>query len=510
MVLSDSAFSAERKSFSEGGILRVRDYVIQSLAVLPPVPDHPDLPDISGYTLENLQRRKPEPKAGKIEIRPMLGTLGLRKFTEPERLKEFGDLQGRKEPRAVHILSGVYTIDTLLEAIGDPSILSRSKDGRTYTLSLPIYIDANASLIIEGTDEKDGKKVEVQFLQDTGAFIVSAGNLFAINVRMSGWNRKKGAYAAFENKKVFRPFFLFWSGSKSYIGASIITHMGYSSSKSYGVSFSASTAMKKLNPKIPRPTGWVIDSHFEDMYYGFYSYEADDVAIIRNVYANNIIYGIDPHDRSRRLIIARNHAYGTKKKHGIIVSREVNDGWIFYNNSHDNHGAGIMIDRTSVNNVIAYNVSTHNGTDGLTVFESEKNTLWGNVLTKNGKHGLRIRNSWDVFSYYDVIAQNGGSGVHLYTSDITGQETRDFAMDPFTKRASLLMHGAFVGSNGSSAFKFETPEYVRLSKMEVTFPGKTFGRDLRSIKGSLAQTLFPKEGGIEIRRIPRAKKAKSP
>ncbi|MFD2980383.1 NosD domain-containing protein, partial [Klebsiella pneumoniae] len=84
-------------------------------------------------------------------------------------------------------------------------------------------------------------------------------------------------------------------------------------------------------------------------------YETQDFVVKDSTYRDNIVYGIDPHDRSHRLIIAGNTVYGTKKKHGIIVSREVNDSWIINNKSFDNKLSGVVIDRNSVNNLIAYN-----------------------------------------------------------------------------------------------------------------------------------------------------------
>ena len=158
------------------------------------------------------------------------------------------------------------------------------------------------------------------------------------------------------------------------------------------------------------------------MYYGFYSYEADDVAIVGNKYVDNAVYAIDPHDRSRRLIIARNETYGSKKKHGIIISREVDDSWIFENHSHHNHGSGIMIDRTSSRNIIANNLSEYNEQDGLTFFESQDNITWGNRFVNNKRNGVKIRNSWDIKMYNDTIVNNGGAPIDIYTADISGRK----------------------------------------------------------------------------------------
>src|SRR5690606_24220501 len=137
---------------------------------------------------------------------------------------------------------------------------------------------------------------------------------------------------------------------------STVASLGYAASKSYGVSLSQYSPSLVRAMDRDNPTGWLIDSVFEDNWYGFYCYEADDVAIVGNIYRNNIVYGIDPHDRSHRLVMAESEAYGTVQTHGIIVSREVNESWIFRNRSHHNGLSGIVIDRSSVRNVVADNI----------------------------------------------------------------------------------------------------------------------------------------------------------
>ncbi len=118
------------------------------------------------------------------------------------------------------------------------------------------------------------------------------------------------------------------------------------------------TAPRRWSARSGRaPTGWVLNSRIEDLWYGFYCWEADDIVLRGNTFRDNIKYGIDPHDRSRRLIIAENDVSGTREKHGIIISREVNDSWIIGNRSHGNNLSGIVLDRQCRNTVIANNLT---------------------------------------------------------------------------------------------------------------------------------------------------------
>lgn len=183
----------------------------------------------------------------------------------------------------------------------------------------------------------------------------------------------------------------------------------------------------------PEPTGWIIGSEFSDMWYGFYCYETQDFVVKDSTYRDNIVYGIDPHDRSHRLIIAGNTVYGTKKKHGIIVSREVNDSWIINNKSYDNKLSGVVIDRNSVNNLVAYNEIYRNHTDGITLYESGDNLIWGNKLINNRRHGIRVRNSVNIRLYENVAMANGLVGVYGHIKDLSDTD-RDIALDPFDAR----------------------------------------------------------------------------
>src|SRR5690606_11645035 len=212
------------------------------------------------------------------------------------------------------------------------------------------------------------------------------------------------------------------------------------------------------------PTGWVIDSIWDDMWYGFYCYEADDVVIRGNTYRNNLVYGIDPHDRSRRLIIAENTAYGTREKHGIIVSREVNDSWIFNNRSYDNELSGIVIDRSSVNNVLAYNETYRNKSDGVTIYESGDNLLWGNKAYNNERHGIRVRNSVNVKLYENLVVSNGKLGVYGHVKDLSNTD-RDLLLDPFETNISMLIVGGKLVANASGPMGVDSPLSLELYRV---------------------------------------------
>jgi poly(beta-D-mannuronate) C5 epimerase len=216
------------------------------------------------------------------------------------------------------------------------------------------------------------------------------------------------------------------------------------------------------------------------MYYGFYSFEADDVVIVGNKYANNVVYGIDPHDRSRRLIIAHNEAYGSQMRHGIIISREVNDSWIFDNYSHDNNESGIVVDRKSVHNVIANNTTAFNQRDGITLFESQANLIVNNLVHHNHSCGVRVRNSWDISVINNQIMDNQDAPIIVYTSPLeTKEPERDFKLDPYQQRAEALIHGGYIRSrDGKPNFKIDGADKVTLANVQLLADGPLFADNL--------------------------------
>ena len=427
-------------------------------------PKAPVLPDISGFTVENYAAKAPAYKEGKVLIRRMKGLYGLKEFLESDgRIQGARLAQMKVVPDALYIQEGDYDWPHLYEAVQalDPQVIL--KEGNTYTLRLPLLVEKGASLTIDGKDVE-----ELRLSKERGVMLANTGQLFIINTKVTGWSEEDKKPTLYVDSKKFRPFIVSWSGAQMHLLGSTFNALGYNKGKSYGISYSHCETCYAADKSISRATGTLIGNKFYDMYYGFYCYEADDVAIIGNYYEDNIVYAIDPHDRSRRLIIAKNETVGAKKKHGIIVSREVNDSWIFDNYTHHNHGSGIMIDRSSVNNVIANNVSEYNGQDGLTFFESQDNITWNNKFLYNGRNGIKIRNSWNIRMYNDTIIENGGAPVDVYTADITGQETRDFDLDPYTQKASAELHGALIKTYQPGVFKLGQIDYLHFSRLFIT------------------------------------------
>ena len=453
----------------------VKEYVVRAvpgegLALAPP-----KLPDLRGFTSKAVLEMVPKGPKGQATIKRMVEVQTLREFVGGGvgRLREWAARQ-TQNPRVIVIERGVMTPADLAKAVGKEHFEETAPG--TYVLRLPLLVGREAAFHI------DGKTKEFRLSQERGAFLANDGKLFVTGTRLLGWREQENGPATFRSEQEFRPYLISWGGARLYIADSYVAHFGYEASKAYGISISQYSPHMDAMLKQPRPTGWILHSEFVDNWYAFYCYEADDIAIIGNTYRDNIMYGIDPHDRSRRLIIAGNSVTGTKKKHGIIISREVDDSWIIGNRASGNKLSGIVIDRNSKNNVIAYNEVTKNATDGITIYESSNNLLWGNRAIGNGRHGFRMRNSVDIKLYDNVAVANTLAGIYGHIKDLTGTD-RDLKLDPFELNISMIIVGGRLIFNGSGPVTIDRPLSVELYNVELLAPSKKVGIQMTGVLG---------------------------
>jgi len=434
----------------------------------------PKLPDLSGYTEAAAMQKLRRTPAGHIHVGSMFGQVAFKNFMGRDgRMREWA-LRQRSMPKVIFISGGYVTPSDLARAL-PKEYFAQTQPG-VFVARLPIDIEPGATLQI-GSEVKD-----FRLSLDRGAFLVNEGDLFITHSRLEAWDEAHDKPAWYVDEKDFRPFLLSWGGSQTYIVHSTVAHLGYAASKAYGVSISQFSP--SLAPVLKRkpPTGWLLDSEFFDNWYGFYCYEAEDVVIRGNTYHHNIKYGIDPHDRSHRLIIAQNTVYDTRIKHGIIVSREVTDSWIIDNKSFDNGLSGIVADRSSVRNVIALNKSYRNHSDGITIYESPNTLIWRNLVLANNRHGIRVRNSIDVQLRDNVAVGNQLSGIYGHIEDLS-DTGRNLKLDPFHPSISLTVVGGKLVSNGSGPVTIDQPLSLELYDVDLLEPRRALGIDLTGVLG---------------------------
>lgn len=460
---------------------QAKTYTISSPPTAPLEMAKPALPDLSGYTDAAMEKKIVRAKPGKISIRRMMQEDALKDFIGGDNKMAEWVVRQHGIPQAIFIDDGYMNLKDLLGKV-PKQYLSETSPG-VFLAKLPIVVGRKGIL------EIDKKTQELRLSQEAGSFLINDGQLFVRDTKVTGWSEKANGPALYKSPKEFRPFLLAWGGTEIYISNTKMASFGYANSKSYGVSISQYTPNMAKVLKRPEPTGWIIDSEFSDMWYGFYCYETTGFVIKGNTYKDNIVYGIDPHDRSHGLIIADNTVYGTKKKHGIIISREVNDSFIFNNRSYDNKLSGLVLDRNSVNNFVADNEFYRNHTDGITLYESGDNLLWGNKVIANRRHGIRVRNSVNIKLYENTSMANGLTGLYGHIKDLTDTD-RDIALDPFDAKVSLIVVGGELAGNGSGPLSIDSPLSVELYRVSMLAPTKSSGISFNGVLGDRQEEIL--------------------
>lgn len=460
---------------------QAKTYTISSPPTAPLEMAKPALPDLSGYTAAAIEKKIVRTKPGKISIRRMMQEDALKDFIGGDNKMAEWVVRQHGIPQAIFIDDGYMNLKDLLGKV-PKQYLSETSPG-VFLAKLPIVVGRKGILDIDKNTQ------ELRLSQEAGSFLINDGQLFVRDTKVTGWSEKANGPALFKSPKEFRPFLLAWGGTETYISNTKMASFGYANSKSYGVSISQYTPNMAKVLKRPEPTGWIIDSEFSDMWYGFYCYETTGFVIKSNTYKDNIVYGIDPHDRSHGLIIADNTVYGTKKKHGIIISREVNDSFIFNNRSYDNKLSGLVLDRNSVNNLVADNEFYRNHTDGITLYESGDNLLWGNKVIANRRHGIRVRNSVNIKLYENTSMANGLTGLYGHIKDLTDTD-RDIALDPFDAKVSLIVVGGELAGNGSGPLSIDSPLSVELYRVSMLAPTKTSGISFNGVLGDRQEEIL--------------------
>jgi poly(beta-D-mannuronate) C5 epimerase len=458
-----------------------KNYVVSRGASAPLRMNPPTLPNLSPYTAEAVMAKIGRKPAGHALVESMLDKLAFKAFMgRNERMREWA-LRQTSMPKVIVVRGGYMTARDIARQVPREYFEETAKG--VFVARLPISVEPGATLHLD-----QGVK-DFRLSLERGSFLVNEGKLFMTGARLRAWSENRNQPATFKGEREFRPFLLSWAGSHTYITNSVVAHLGYMASKSYGISISQFSPGLKNRMNRPSPKGWLINSEFYDNWYGFYCYEADELIIRGNKYHDNITYGIDPHDRSERLIIAENIVSKTKKKHGIIVSREVNNSWIFSNKTYDNGLAGIVIDRNSLNNVVAQNQVFRNNSDGITIYESPKTLIWQNLVSGNRRHGIRVRNSTDLRLYGNIAVGNSLAGIYGNIKDLTGTG-RNVRLDPFHEKISMTVVGGQLVSNGSGPISIDQPLSLELYDVDLRAPQRQLGIKFTGILGQYQEQVL--------------------
>ena len=414
-------------------------YSVSTTLEFEPAPLKIELPDVSRFTVDAVRRMVPVAGGGTARITAASKLDLLDEAFRGDRGRDLRRRQGTDNARVIVVEDGVLSLDQVVEQLDELGV-ARNDDG-VVTVRLPLVVMPAACLVV------DGKRTPTLRLStDRGVFLANAGRLFVVDALVTSWSEAAAKPTTFVRKEDFRPFISSYIRSETYVAASTIQHLGFAAPTAYGFSLSSHPERNRGRPSQDWPTGVLVGNEFRGLFYGFYSFEAREVAIVDNRYVDNIVYGIDPHDRSTRLLIARNTATGTVEKHGIIGSRGVSHSFIVDNVAHDNAGSGIMLDRQCSHNVVAGN-KVYQNEQGVAIYESPANVVCDNLIAFNTKSGVRVRNSVDVDVRGNTIVGHADYALEVYSKRLDDHDKRVARGDTYDARVEVAFYQNRVKGN---------------------------------------------------------------
>jgi parallel beta-helix repeat protein len=308
-----------------------------------------------------------------------------------------------------------YTIPEV--AAGLPESVSEVGPG-TWSVREPILVAAGASLTITSD-----QVTELRLLSTPGRFTSIVGWKAAIRfagstdrrIRVTSWDPATGASDV--NGADGRAYVLAKGGELTTIDADF-SRLGFATGESSGVAW-------RGWPGEPS-RGTVTGSSFVANYFGAYTFEAVAMRWAGNLFADNDLYGFDPHDDSNGFVVTNNEAL-SNGSHGFIFSRGCTGNDIRSNLSMANTGGGIVIDDGRVaedgdprhaaavpssDNVIEGNVALFNRV-GIGLQGGSSNVVRGNLIAAN-RLGVQATNHVAATSVIgNVLANNSVMGIDL-------------------------------------------------------------------------------------------------
>jgi parallel beta-helix repeat protein len=305
-------------------------------------------------------------------------------------------LQGGQIARAIPFdASTTVSFRAIAEAIADPAWIAEVSGG-VFQVDTALVQLGGTSMTIASTELSELRLTSRQhvFLGGRGAKVVIDG------VTITSWDPDRGGPDL--DPSDGRAFILYERGSRLDINKSTITYLGSDRSGAYGTSW-----------RTGGTTGSAIDSVFSHNWFGVYTFEARDIVFRGNAFAENELYGLDPHDYSHGLIVEQNVVYGNGS-HGLIFSRGVVDSVMRDNHVYDNGGNGIVLDLYSDRNVIDNNLVENNEKDGIVLIGSGSSQITNNTVRGN-RTGLRFNDPGTRnIEVASNLIEGNRTGIHFY------------------------------------------------------------------------------------------------
>jgi parallel beta-helix repeat protein len=307
----------------------------------------------------------------------------------------------------------VTTLGGLGRALNRPELLRELAPGE-WLLAAKLEIRKDAALTIAAPETRWLKLRS----DDAGYVAIRAvgGQLELDKTCVSSWDVPRNDYD--RNYEDGRSYVLARDGSRMVIRGSELRYLGYDQDESFGVAW-----------RTPGTGGEIVDSYLAYNFFGLYTYEVSDLIIRGNEVHHNVLYGLDPHTRSLRLVIEDNVVHNNGK-HGIILADACSNGVVRNNVVYNNLHHGIVLFQQSNTNVVEGNLVYGNGAQGINVNEAFTNTLRANIVYDNLEAGIGVGQGSGANQVIDNdVHANRKDGIVLYSDAVDTSVRKNMVRD---------------------------------------------------------------------------------
>lgn len=201
-------------------------------------------------TFSQAERPRPAGRAS-VSLQPMFssqaGSWPFEPFVNNGLFRAIAGYQAH-HPQVVMLRGGSISLAQLHDALNDPRIIKRYKDG--YLLSYPLMIGADAGLVLEGTS--------LYLSSFSGTALINQGWL---GLNQSNLESMAGDKPG-NTDRAWRPFVIAWAGSHTQVIGSTLKRLGYNANLSRGLT----TALSAQQSPNSRPATVLIrDSQFSEL-----------------------------------------------------------------------------------------------------------------------------------------------------------------------------------------------------------------------------------------------------
>ena len=269
-----------------------------------------------------------------------------------------------------------------------------------------------------------------------------------------------------------RSFLLARDGATMTIDKAEIRYLGFGEAESYGLSW-----------RTEGTSGYITNSVVSHLFYGLYTFEVSGLRVQDNEFHHNVLYGVDPHTRSRNLLIEHNVVHDNGK-HGIILAEEITDSVIRGNIAYANAHHGIVMYLGSDRNLVEGNETFRNAAQGINVNESKSNTIRNNTVYDNSESGIGIsQTSMDTLVEGNEVRGNQQDGLRL-VSESTKTTVRDNVIGENARYGVYIDTDSKVDLTGNTVFGNRAGVMVVDGSPVGEGDNQLFGNTEVNVKGS--------------------------